>query len=218
MIVIPSLRFADIVASRDRLDELNWVGFQHIQIVLRPGDHSYDRRRALELLLRDVSCVVQINGGYDSSDDIETALSTGARFALLGSRAVDEPEWLAGAAALFPDQLLVQIPARERRVRSRGAFRSAPTDLRELGHVLSDLPLGGLVVDFPTDTLIEPVDQGILEDLAESVPFPVHVAGSEMMLATLRDLEFRGVAGTIIDAERLSSTLDEQSIARSFAD
>lgn len=218
MIVIPSLRFVDVMASRDRLDELNWIGFQHIQIALRPGDHAYDRRRALEILLRDVSCVVQISGGFESSDDIEVALSIGARFALLGSRAIDEPEWLAGAAGLFPEQLLVQIPARERRVRSRGAFRSASIDLREIGHELSDIRLGGLVVDFPQDALIESVDQGVLEDLAESLPFPVHVAGSEMMLTTLRDLEFRGVAGTIIDAERLSSTLDEQSIARSFAD
>lgn len=218
MIVIPSLRFADVVASRDRLDELNWIGFQHIQIVLRPSDHAYDRRRMLEILLRDVTCVVQISGGFESSDDIEAALSTGAGFALLGSRAIDEPEWLAGAAVLFPDQLLVQIPARERRVRSRGAFRSAPIDLRELGHELSDMRIGGLVVDFPPDALIESVDLGVLEDLAESLPFPVHVAGSEMMLATLRDLEFRGVAGTIVDAARLSSTLDEHSLARSFAD
>ncbi|MEO5569214.1 MAG: HisA/HisF-related TIM barrel protein [Gemmatimonadaceae bacterium] len=218
MIVIPSLRLADVVTSRDRLDELNWIGFQHIHIALRPGDHAYDRRRALEILLRDVTCAVQISGGFESSDDIEAALSSGAGFVLLGSRAIDEPEWLAGAVGLFPDQLLVQIPARERRVRSRGAFRSAPIDLRELGHELSDVRLGGLVVEFQSDALIEAVDLGVLEDLAESLPFPVQVAGSGMMLATLRDLEFRGVAGTIVDAARLSSTLDEQSLARSFAD
>jgi hypothetical protein len=37
-------------------------------------------------------------------------------------------------------------------------------------------------------------------------------------IAALRDLEFRGVAATIIAAGRLSADFDAPSLARSFAD
>ena len=48
--------------------------------------------------------------------------------------------------------------------------------------------------------------------------FPVQVSVAAPDLATLRDLEFRGVSAAIIDAAHLSAEFDGQTLARDFID
>ena len=58
----------------------------------------------------------------------------------------------------------------------------------------------------------------LLEDVVDEVGFPVLVSGGSPALATLRDLEFRGVSATVINAAHLAVAFDGQTLARSFTD
>jgi phosphoribosylformimino-5-aminoimidazole carboxamide ribotide isomerase len=227
MIIIPAIDLphpgqpgpGKVREPRDVIREWEWLGFQRVQLVepASRNDRPLNRRQAEELL-RDVHIDVQVAGDIRSADDIEQLSNAGATSVVLGSRALDEPEWLASSVTSFPDLLVVETAARERRIRSRGLVRTLPVDVRDLADELSDLPLGGLLITFATDAPIEHADLALVEDLTERLPFPVLVGGGVQTLATLRDLEFRGVSATIIDAARLADTFDEQTLARSFVD
>ena len=226
MIIIPSFTLAhpDSAASADRtprdmLNEWEWQGFGRVQLV--EPDSIAGRplnRRDAEEMLRDAHVEVQVAGNLTSADDIEALISAGAALVVLGSRALDEPDWLFSTVGQFPDQLVVSTTARERRVRSRGLVRTLSVDLRDLAAELADLPLAGLLVTFPADADVGHADLGLVEDLAEDSSFPIIVGGGVPTIQTLRDLEFRGVSATIIDSARLSSAFDESTLARSFAD
>ena len=88
--------------------------------------------------------------------------------------------------------------------------------MRDLAEELSGFPLAGLIVTF--GAAIEHADLALVEDLIDRLAFPVLVGGGVQSLATLRDLEFRGVSATIIDGSRLADTFDEEALARTFVD
>ena len=55
-------------------------------------------------------------------------LVAGAAFVVPGTRALDEADWLSSIAAQFADHIVLSAPARERRLRSRGAVRTLSLD------------------------------------------------------------------------------------------
>jgi phosphoribosylformimino-5-aminoimidazole carboxamide ribonucleotide (ProFAR) isomerase len=224
MLVIPALdlladssrSYAGLVAGK--VIEWERAGFARVQLTANSTDRPGPDTRLIEDVLRVVHCPIQVAGRFDSSEDIDAALSAGAEFVVLGRRALDEFDWLSSAASRFPGQLMVASPARERRARTRGALRTLPLDLRDISAELAGLPIAGMVVQFAADATIGHPELALLEDVAEEVEFPVQFSGSAPSLATLRDLEFRGVGAAIIPATHLSAEFDEQTLARSFAD
>ena len=146
-------------------------------------------------------------------------LRPGAAFVVLGTRALDELDWLTSAASRFPGQLMLTTPARERRARARGARAHAaagPARPRRRGGVA---PLAGVVVEFAADAAIGHAELALLEDVADDVEFPVQVAGGLPDLGALRDLEFRGISAAIIERRATVATdFDGQTLARSFSD
>ena len=221
MLVIPSLdletdesrSYAAAVAGL--IEGWERDGFARVQLTLGP-DRRIPDERVLEAILRDLHCSTQIAGRFETTDDIDIALAAGAEFVVLGTRALDELDWLVSVAGRFPGQLLLSSPARERRARTRGALRTLPHDLSDIASEVAGLALAGMMVEFASDAAFEHPDLARLEDIAEELPFPIQVGGGAMDLATLRDLEFRGVGAVIIGARQLSAEFDGQALARSF--
>lgn len=224
MFVIPSMMleadasrsYAAAVAAS--VQDWERAGFGRVQLSFRPVDRPLPDERILEELLRDVQCPTQVGGRFEATEQIDAALSAGASFVILGSRALDEFDWMASVANQFPGQLMLSSPARERRSRARGAIRTLPLDLRDIASEVSGLPLAGLVVEFATDAVIGHLELALLEDVAEQIEFPLQVAVGSPDLGMLRDLEFRGVGAAILDATHLSVAFDGQTLARSFTD
>lgn len=228
MIIIPAIdlphpdhsRLGESRIPRDVINEWEWAGFQSVHIV--EPDSTERRplnRRQAEELLRDVRQMeAQVAGDIHSADDIEALIDAGAARIVLGARAIDEPDWLASTVSAFPGTLIVESTAHERRVRSRGWIRTRPIDVRDLADEISDLPLAGLLLTFPDDASIETPDLALVEDLTDRLPFPLMIGGGNQTLASLRDLEFRGVHATIITAAKLVESFDEQTLAHGFLD
>jgi phosphoribosylformimino-5-aminoimidazole carboxamide ribonucleotide (ProFAR) isomerase len=227
MIIVPSIRLPhpDHPSPSDRdsrglFHDWEWLGFQRVHLVEPSAtDRRPLNRRQAEELLRDIHHIeAEVSGDIQSADDVEALIQAGASTVVLGSRAIDDPDWLASTASAFPDLLLVETAARERRVRSRGWLRTLSVDVRDLADEISGLPLAGLLIRFGPDALLDHSDLSLVEDLVERSPFPIEIAGGVHSLTTLRDLEFRGASATIIDAAHLADTFDERTLARSFVD
>jgi phosphoribosylformimino-5-aminoimidazole carboxamide ribonucleotide (ProFAR) isomerase len=225
VIVVPSIRLpgdgsSDDQAVRSLLSDWSSAGFQRVSIDLPGNLPPADAMRSLETLVADLSTRVdlQVTGPVESRDDIETLLDAGACLVRIGDRALDEAEWLASAASAFPQLLVVATPARERRSRTRGWTRTRPVDVRDLVDELSDLPLGGVQVDFIDEEGLDHSSLDLIEDLAESAAWPIMVGLASPTMAQLRDIEFRGASATIVDGKRVFETSDDQALARAFYD
>src|SRR4051812_35979352 len=121
MIAIPTV---DRENERDAIDLVRaWAarGVRRVQIYEPRAATTFGRASDfVEHLLRETSVQFQVVAAADSIDSIQSLGDSGAWRVAVGSRAIEEPEWLASAASTFPGLLVPVVPLRERRIEEQG--------------------------------------------------------------------------------------------------
>ena len=199
--------------ARDLLD----LGFSYLHVQSGTGAAPSTTIPELEEVVRDSHARVQV-GRVTSTSDIEQLLRAGADAVVVGDRALEEPEWLAHVADLYPETIGVATDVRDRRVARRGWVRTLPVDILDLVDELNALPLRELIVSIrPLDAEMRFGELSLLEDVADRSHCPVFAAGGITSIQDLRALEHRGLAGAVIEAEKLlGGSIDGRDVAREF--
>ena len=170
-------------------------------------------------LISDAGLPVQVGGGVRTGDLVEELLEAGAVRAIVGTRAIEEPEWLAGLAARHPGEIIVACDVRERRVTTRGWAHTLPLDILDVVEELNGLPLGGLLVTaVHREGKMQGTDLPLMEDVVESCNFPVFASGGVATMQDLRALEYRGLAGVVIGMALYTGALDPVAVAGEFGE
>ena len=208
-----------------RLDDPVWVarawsqqGFRRLHVVDLDAATGRGENRAL---IRDILALgefeVQVGGGVRSIDRIEQLLDAGAARVVLGTRALEEPDWLAEMAGLFPGELIVAADVRDRRIVTRGWARTLPRHVLDTVSELDDLPLAGVMVTaVHKEGRLAGPDLALMEDIVEATGLPVLASGGIATPADLRALEHRGVAGAIVGMALYTGALEPRAIAQEF--
>jgi phosphoribosylformimino-5-aminoimidazole carboxamide ribotide isomerase len=199
----------------------SWMrdGFQRIHVVdLDAATGRGDNASIVRDILGDIPASIQVGGGIRSGDTIERLLQEGASWIVLGTRALEEPEWLAGTASSFPGQLIVAADVRERQVVTRGWARTLSRSVLDVIEQLNDIPLGGvLVTAVHREGQLAGTDLFLMEDVAEMSEHPVIASGGISSLSDLRELADRGIAAAVIGMALYTGALDARSVAEEFA-
>ena len=194
-------------------------GFQRMHVVdLDAATGRGDNAAVVREILEDVPASIQVGGGIRSGDTIERLLQEGASWVVLGTRALEEPEWLAGTASTFPGQLIVAADVRERQVVTRGWARTLSRSVLDVVEQLNDIPLGGvLVTAVHREGQLAGTDLFLMEDVAELSAHPVIASGGISSVGDLRELADRGIAAAVIGMALYTGALDARSVAEEFA-
>jgi phosphoribosylformimino-5-aminoimidazole carboxamide ribotide isomerase len=145
-------------------------------------------------------------------------LNRGAHGVIVGTRAIEHPEWLAEIAALHPGRLIVAADVRGRSVVTRGWTRDLPNDIVPLVSELSSLPLAGLLVTaVHAEGRMKGPDLDLLVDVVAKTRLPVFASGGIATLADLRAVAVRGAAGVVIGMALYTGALDPRAVAAEFA-
>jgi phosphoribosylformimino-5-aminoimidazole carboxamide ribotide isomerase len=193
------------------------LGFRRLHLIDRAANgNASSQLSRVEEIVRDTNARVQI-AGAESISEIEQLFRAGVDHVIVGSRALDEPEWLASIADLYPGEIAVATDVRDRRVVRRGWVRTLPVDILDVVDELNALPLRELLIILPALDDADSRDLPLLEDVAEQSHFPVVVAGGVSSIQDLRALEHRGIAAALVDADRLlSGEIDGRRVAQEF--
>ncbi len=211
--------------ERIRLDDplgvaRSWMshGFRRLHIVdLDAATGRGSNEDIVRDILRERMMDVQVGGGVRSGETIERLLSDGAHRVVVGTRALEEMEWLAEMASLFPNELIVAADVRDRRVVTRGWSRTLPRDILDAVAELNELPLGGLLVTaVHKEGQLRGTDLPLMEDVAELSEAPVIGSGGVTTMDDLRALADRGVAGAVIGMALYTGALDPRVVADEF--
>jgi phosphoribosylformimino-5-aminoimidazole carboxamide ribotide isomerase len=195
------------------------AGFQRLHVVdLDAATGRGDNASVVRDILADVPVSIQVGGGIRSGDTVERLLQEGASRVVLGTRALEEPEWLAGTASSFPGQLIVAADVRERQVVTRGWARTLSRSVLDVIEQLNDIPLGGvLVTAVHREGQLAGTDLFLMEDVAELSVHPVIASGGISSVGDLRELADRGIAAAVIGMALYMGVLDARSVAEEFA-
>ncbi len=235
MIAIPAIDLRDgacvqlvggkFDAERVRLEdpvsvarEWETLGFSRLHVVDLDAALSVGSNRDLiESIIRSTSVPTQVGGGLRTTTLVEEMLELDASQVIVGTRALEEPDWLAELALAHPGRIILAADVRERELVSRGWTEGIRRDVIDLLNEISTLPLAAvLVTAVHREGLLAGVDLPLMEDVVEAATVPVYAAGGVSSMADLFQLEDRGVAGTVIGMALYTGALDPRALALEF--
>jgi phosphoribosylformimino-5-aminoimidazole carboxamide ribotide isomerase len=195
-------------------------GFRHLHVVDLDGVSGRGNNAAeVQAVLGATDAQVQVGGGIKSREAIEQTLANGAERVVIGTHALEDPDWLAEMSGLFPGQIIVAADVRDRKILSHGWTRVQPKLVLDLVDELNDLPLAGvLVTAVHREEAMRGTDLPLMEDVVDAADFPVFAGGGLGNLNHLRALADRGVAAAVIGVALYTGAIDPWIAAEEFAE
>ncbi|MEP7382827.1 MAG: 1-(5-phosphoribosyl)-5-[(5-phosphoribosylamino)methylideneamino] imidazole-4-carboxamide isomerase [Gemmatimonadota bacterium] len=236
MIAIPALDLregacvqlvgGEYAQERVRLDDplavaREWArhGFRRLHVVdLDAALSRGSNREVVRDLLREQLAEVQVGGGLRTEDAVRDMLDDGARYAIVGTRALEDMDWLAELAHDNPGEIIVAADVRERRITTQGWQHTLPRNILDVVDDLNALPLAALLVTaVHREGQLQGTDLPLMEDVVDAADFPVFAAGGVGSVGDLHALQDRGVAGVVIGMALYTGAIDPRAIVDEFA-
>ena len=152
-------------------------------------------------LIGQLKVRVELSGGIRDEKSLATALATGCTRVVIGTAALEDPDWVAGVIAGHGDRIAVGLDVRGTRLAARGWT----TDGGELDDALDRLEAAGcqryVVTDIEKDGMLRGPNLGLLRRVCARTERPVVASGGVSGLADLRaiaGLVPLGVEGAIV--------------------
>ena len=195
------------------------AGFERLHVVdLDAATGRGTNREVVKQLLATNGVRLQCGGGVRDIDSIEELLAAGASEVVVGTKAIEDREWLERAAALYPNRLIVAADAKGRNVTTRGWSETLQVNVTTLVKELNRLPLAAILVTaIDLEGRMEGADVGLMRELALISRVPLQASGGVGTLADLRDLACAGVSATIIGMALYTGALDTSVIIEEFS-
>ena len=130
---------------------------------------------------------VQVGGGIRDADTVAAYFDAGVGFAIVGTAAIEKPEFLEQVAARFPGQIILGLDARADQLAVSGWAETKGGSALDFGRRAGELPLAGIVyTDIDRDGLLGGVNVESTVAMAEASGLPVVASGG---VSNLDDLE-----------------------------
>src|SRR5688572_8960741 len=98
---------------------------------------------------------VQLGGGLRNEEHLAAAFDVGIRWAVLGTRALQDPEGLRTLAGRFPGQIVLGLDAKDGMVATDGWLAVSRVKAVDLARQVADAPLAAVVyTDIATDGMM----------------------------------------------------------------
>jgi phosphoribosylformimino-5-aminoimidazole carboxamide ribotide isomerase len=197
------------------------LGFRRLHVVDLDAATGRGSNAALvEEIVREGGVdVVQVGGGVRDEDAVERLLGLGAGAVVVGTRGVEDPDWLAELADRYPGEIVLAADVRERRVVTRGWAHTLPRDVIDLVEELDGLPLAGLLVTaVHREGQLRGTDLPLMEDVVAAASVPVIASGGVSTMQDLRALADRGVSGAVVGMALYTGAVDPRAVIDEFDD
>ena len=196
------------------------AGFRRLHVVdLDAAVGAGDNANQIASLLSATGVPMQVGGGVRTSDRVHDLLEQGADRVVLGTRAIEDPNWLEELADDYPDRIVVAADVRERAVVTHGWANTSPLTLAALIDRLNDVPLGGvLVTAVHVEGRLNGPDWALTADVVQRTTHPVIASGGITNINDLRRLASEGVSASVIGMALYTGTLDPRAVAEEFSE
>ena len=135
------------------------------------------------------SLTIQLGGGIRNEATIETYLNAGVDYLIIGTRAVDEPEFVTTVCREFPGHIIVGLDGLDGMVARNGWEEVTDTTVRSLALAFAADGIEAIVyTDISKDGMMGGINLEATLDLVNSVGVPIIASGGVTDLQDIRDL------------------------------
>jgi phosphoribosyl isomerase A len=191
-----------------------WVerGFRHIHVVdLDAALGHGNNAPAVAAISSEVAgrAMLQVGGGIRDDEAVARALGLGADRVVVGTRGVEDPDWLARAATAHPGRIVLAADVKGGMVVTRGWTEDTGLDPVAFLQGLDALPLAAiLVTDVDREGREEGGDAALFGRLVAATRHPLMAAGGITTTADLAALTAAGVDGAVLGMALYSGRID----------
>ena len=155
---------------------------------------------------------VQVGGGIRNLETVEAYLDAGVRFVIIGTRAVQDPDWVAELCGAYPGRVIVGLDARDGKVAVDGWSRQSDQEPAALAKRLERAGVAAIVyTDIGRDGMMQGVNVQATTALARLLSVPVIASGGVSSLDDIRALlavRDAGIGGAILGRALYEQRLD----------
>jgi phosphoribosylformimino-5-aminoimidazole carboxamide ribotide isomerase len=192
---------------------LQWqsMGARRIHMVDLDGAKSGDsvNYNIIKSIASTVKVPTQLGGGMRSLETISRILQAGVARIILGTVAVENPELVKQACALYPQAVIVSIDTRDGIVATRGWLQGTTLKAGDLAKDMLKLGVPRFIyTDIKRDGTLSGPNLEALSELMRVTGKPVIAAGGVSNLENLKDLKRIGVEGAIIGQALYTGNVD----------
>jgi phosphoribosylformimino-5-aminoimidazole carboxamide ribotide isomerase len=152
---------------------------------------------------------VQLGGGLRTHDDLAAAFDWGVHWAVIGTRAIQDPAFIWDTATSFPNRIVLGIDAKNGFVATDGWLTVSKVKAVELVEMLGDPQLAGVVyTDIAKDGMMSGPNFEALAEMQAVTPMPVIASGGVCTSEHVARLKSAGTYGCIIGRALYEGSLD----------
>ena len=235
MQIIPAIDFKDgkvVNLKQGRLDQsttysddpigmaAHWVnlGAERLHLVDLDGafqGYPVNQAAIATIAANHPELVIQLGGGIRSAEVIEAYLKAGVNYVIIGTQAVDEPEFVGAMCKEFPGHIMVGLDGLHGMVAKNGWKDVTDIAVKSLAMLFESDGIEAIVyTDIGKDGMMGGVNINATRDLAEAVSVPVIASGGVTDIRdiiALLEVEAKidgGITGVITGRAIYEGTLD----------
>ena len=155
---------------------------------------------------------IEIGGGIRSIETVEAYLNAGVAYVIIGTKAVEDPDFVTQLCKQFPGNVIVGLDAKEGKVAIRGWAEVSEMDLFELSKRFENDGVDAIIyTDINRDGMMQGANVEHTAELAKAISIPVIASGG---IHNLQDVEalckvsHHGISGAITGRAIYEGTLD----------
>ena len=179
---------------------------------------SVENWQRVGAIVRAVTVPCELGGGVRDEATIARLLDLGVARVIVGTSALDEPDWFRQMCGKFPGRLALGIDARGGRVASHGWVETTHVKAVELARAFARQPIAAIIyTDIETDGMLQGPNVAAMEEMANSVDLPVVASGGITTAHDIARLAALPLAGCIVGRALYEGTLklaDALAVAR----
>lgn len=156
---------------------------------------------------------VQLGGGIRTDADLDSVFSWGVRWAVLGSKALKDPDWLLRSANTHPGRIVLGLDAKDGYVATEGWLDVSRVKAVDLARRVQDAPLAAVVsTDIATDGMMAGPNFAALVEMKDAIRLPVIASGGVSSADDVLRLAQAGLPGAIVGRALYEGAIDLGSV------
>lgn len=155
---------------------------------------------------------IEIGGGIRTLETVEAYLSAGVQYVIIGTKAVEEPDFVSELCKQFPGHVIVGLDAMKGKVAIKGWAEVSDVDLFDLSRRFEDDGVESIIyTDISRDGMMQGANVEHTAALAQAINIPVIASGGIHNLSdveALCNVAHFGISGAITGRAIYEGTLD----------
>lgn len=190
------------------------AGAEHLHVVDLDGAFAGESRNAeaVRAILGTFPGYVQLGGGIRTPQSVERWFDLGVARVVIGTAALENPQFVRDMAAAFPGGIVVAVDAKGGMVATKGWADISTTPVEDLARRFEDAGVAALLfTDVGRDGLLKGCNVQATVDLARAVDIPVIASGGVAGIGDIHMLAIHaqdGIEGVITGRALYDGRLD----------